>query len=122
MRRVKRAAPETRAKRDLRRERRERLLLPAFKLRENLADHVAVHIGQTPIDAVVAHCQPRVVDAQQVQDRGMHVVDLGGMLAIGRLESPLIARPVRHAAPNAAAAQPIGEAIRIMVAPLAPLR
>ena len=41
---------------------------------EDLGDHVAVHVGQPAVDAVVADGQPLVVDAEQVQDRGVEVV------------------------------------------------
>ena len=46
-------------------------------------DHVPVHVGQPAVDAVVADGQLRVVDAEQVQDRGVDVVDLG-RVACGR--------------------------------------
>ena len=42
--------------------------------REQFFDHVSVHVGQPAVDAVVAERQPGVVDAQQVQDRGVQVV------------------------------------------------
>ena len=42
---------------------------------------MAVDVGQPAVDAVVAEGQPGVVDAQQVQDRGVQVV------AVGRLDA-----------------------------------
>ena len=39
------------------------------------ADHLPVHVGQPALDAVVVVGQPLVVQAQQVQDRGVEVVD-----------------------------------------------
>ena len=43
-------------------------------LRHNAADDVAVDIGQAAVDAVVANGQSFVVDAEQMQDGGEHVV------------------------------------------------
>lgn len=39
-----------------------------------------MHVGQAALDAVVIESQPRVVDAQQVQDRGVEIVDVNGLL------------------------------------------
>ena len=46
---------------------------------------MAMHVGQPAVDAVVADGQLRVVDAEQVQDRGVDVVDLGRVFAVGGL-------------------------------------
>src|SRR5438270_2141634 len=43
-------------------------------LRENLADDVAVHVGQPAIDAVVVEREALVIDAQKVQNSGVKVV------------------------------------------------
>ena len=43
---------------------------------EYLGDHVAVDVGQAKIAAGVAIDQPRVVDAHQVQDRRVIVVNV----------------------------------------------
>ena len=88
-------------------------------LRQQLRDHLPMHVGQPPVDAVVAEGQPRVVDAQQVQHRGVHVVAVGRL--VRRLVRPLVARAVAHAALDAAAGQPGGEGERIVVAALAAL-
>src|SRR5688500_14999688 len=42
--------------------------------REDLSDHFPRHVGQAEIAAAVAIRQLGVVDAQQVQDRGVDVV------------------------------------------------
>ena len=41
---------------------------------QNVADDVAVDVGQTALDAVVVKGEAFVIDAQQVQDRCVHVV------------------------------------------------
>ncbi len=51
---------------------------------------MSVHIGQSTIDAVVADGKPLMIDAQQLQDRGVDVVDLRGVVAIQRFVAPLI--------------------------------
>lgn len=78
-------------------------------------------IGQTTIDAVVTNGKFFVIDAQQVEDGGVDVVNLCRVVAIQRLVAPLVGRPVADAAFNAAAAQPVGEDERVMVASLAAL-
>ena len=71
-----------------------------------------MHIGQSAVDGVVAEGQFRVVDTEQVQDRRVDVVDLRRVLAVERLVAPFIARTVGHASFDAAAAEPVREAIR----------
>ena len=41
--------------------------------------HVAVHVGQAEVAAGVAVDEPGVVDAHEVQDRGVVVVDVHGV-------------------------------------------
>src|SRR5262249_41404786 len=45
-------------------------------LREDVLDHVALHVGQAHVAAGVAVGQPLVVQAEQVQDRRVPVVDV----------------------------------------------
>ncbi len=33
-----------------------------------------MHVGQAPVDSVVAERQPGVIDAQEVKDGGVHIV------------------------------------------------
>ena len=79
-------------------------------------------VGEAPVDAVVPPGEPRVVEAQQVEHRGVDVVDRRGVVAVERLVAPLVAGTVGDAAADAAAAQPGGEHERVVVAPPAPLR
>ena len=44
-----------------------------------------MHVRQPAIDAVVSHRQLQVIDAEQMQNRGVDVVDLGGAEAVGGL-------------------------------------
>ena len=81
-----------------------------------------VDIRQTSVDAVVPDRQFGVIDSQQVQDRGVDVVDLGRVFSVGGFETKLIAGAVRDPALDAATRQPICEAIGIVIAAFAALR
>ena len=55
-----------------------------------------MHVGQSALDAVVIEGQPCVVDAQQMQDRGVEVMDIDRLL--GDLPTDVVRRPVGEAA------------------------
>ena len=73
-----------------------------------------MHVGQAAVDAVVAEGQLGVVDAQQVQDRGVQVVAAGRARAV--LPGPFVALAVGDAALDAAAGQPGDERAAVVVA------
>ena len=62
-------------------------------LGQDLPDHVAVDVGEPARRAVVVVGEPLVVEAEQVEDRGVEVVDvddvLDGLVAelVGRAEA-----------------------------------
>ena len=85
-------------------------------LRDNFVDHMPMHVGEAAVDAVVADGELRVVDAQQVQDGGVDVVDLGGVFAVERFVAPLVGEAVSRASFDAAAAEPVGEDEGVVVA------
>src|SRR5262245_36873046 len=62
-------------------------------------NHVAVHVGQTAVDAVVPEREARVVDAHQVQNRGVQIIAIS--LPGGGAPCPRIALAVRGAALDA---------------------
>src|SRR2546423_5420543 len=72
-----------------------------------------MHIRQAPIDAVMAHGQFFVIDAKEMEKRGVDVVAIS---LFDSLIRPLIAFAASHTAFNAAASQPSGEGEWIMVA------
>ena len=82
---------------------------------------MAVDVGEPAVDAVVPYGELGVVDAQQVKNRGVHVVDQGGVLAVQRLVAPLVAFPMGDAAADTTAAKPVGEDKGIVVAAFASL-
>ena len=64
---------------------------------QDLVNDLAVDVGQPAVDAVVAERQPLVVDAEQVQDRGVEVVAVGRVL--GGLVRPFVAGAVGRCRP-----------------------
>src|SRR6266540_1606882 len=83
--------------------------------RQDLAHHVPVHVGQPEVPAAVAVGQPLVVQAEQVQDRGMKVVHVYRILR--RVHAELVRGAVRHPSFDAATGQQHREAGVMMVAP-----
>src|SRR5437867_6350263 len=81
-----------------------------------------MHIGKSAVDAAVAEGELLVVEAEQVEHGGMDVVNGRGMVPVERLVAPRVAFAMSDAAADATAAQPVGEAKRIVVAPFAALR
>ena len=75
---------------------------------------MAVDVGQATFDAVVVEAQALVIEAEQVQDRGVEVVDSGNVL--DRHMSEVVGRPVAVAGLHARAGKPDGESLRVMVA------
>src|SRR5262249_50225411 len=86
----------------------------ADRLSQQLADHVAVDIGQPIIAALEAIDEPGVIEAEQMQDRRLQIVDVD--LVLDHFEAKLIGLAVAVAAARAAAGQPTREAIGIVVA------
>src|SRR5437867_2623393 len=72
----------------------------------------AVHVGEAAVNAVVAEGQLLVVDAQQVENRGMKVVAISWLRSFPR---PLIALAVSHTGFDAGAGQPCDEGAAVVV-------
>ena len=60
------------------------------ELRQQVVNHVAMHVGQTAVDAVVTNGEFAMVDAQQMKDRGVDIVDLRRVVSVQRFVAPLI--------------------------------
>ena len=74
-----------------------------------------MNISQAAIDTVGADSESCVIDAQQVQDGGVHIIDLSGLIAIERFVAPFIGGTVADAAANSGTTQPVGEDVRIVI-------
>ena len=83
------------------------------ELCQQLRHHIPMHVGQTEIAALEAVGQLGVVEAEQVQDRGVEVVDVDFVRR--GVEAELVRLAERGAGLHAAAAQPHRETIRVMV-------
>ena len=81
-----------------------------------------VNVRQAAIDAVLPDRQSSMVDTQKVENRCVDVINLCGVLSIQGLVAKRIAGPVASPASDPPPTQPIGEAIRVVVPPPAPLR
>ena len=77
-------------------------------------DHLAVHVGQPVVPALVLERQLGVVDPQAMQDRGVQVMDVDGVAS--DVVAEVVGRAVSDAGLDAAAAQPDREAARMVVA------
>ncbi len=96
---------------------------------KDIFHHVAVHVGQPIVAALVLERELRVVDAEQVQDRGLQVVDVDGAgrelvfgwrdwvaVVVGDVVAVVVGAAVGEAGLDAAAGEPDGEAAGVVVA------
>src|SRR6186713_1291289 len=86
----------------------------AGKSSQDVLDDVSGDVGQPEVAAAVAEGEPRVVQAEEVQDGGVQVVDVDAVL--DGLEAELVGLAVTNAPFDAAAGQPVGEGVRVVVA------
>ena len=56
-----------------------------------------------------------------MQDRGVYVVDMRRIGAIGRLVAPLVAEPMGHSALDSSSAEPVAEDVGVVVPSLGAL-
>src|SRR5579885_1727362 len=81
---------------------------------QNLLDQLAVNVGQAEVASGVAISKLRVIEAQQVEHRGMQVVDMHAVL--DRLEAEFVGRADNLPPLDAATGQPASKAIMIVIA------
>lgn len=75
---------------------------------------MAVDVGESAVDAIVSDGQPGVVDSQQMQDGGVYVVAVGGLVFYP--EGPQVAAAIGDATFDPSTSQPVGKGKRIVVA------
>ena len=85
-----------------------------FSLCQNTFHHLAVYISETVAAALEFVGEALVVDAEEVQQRSLKIVDVDGVLSGVHAES--VAGAVGDAGLHAAAGHPEGEGVRVMVA------
>ena len=77
-----------------------------------------MHVGQATLDAVVVVAQALVIESEQVQERGVEIVN--GRDILHRLVAELIRGSVAETALYARAREPDGEPLRVVARPVAP--
>src|SRR5438128_1039504 len=80
---------------------------PTSDLGQDFPDHIAVHVGQAPVGAVVTEGEPLVVDAEEVQEGCVEIVAVG--FSRLSLPGPFVALAVGDAALDARAGHPRDE-------------
>src|SRR5688572_5625532 len=104
----------SRKKRSTRRE-RARLDRPnRSRSGEDLANYVAVYVGEAALDAVVVVGEPFVVDTKKVEDRRVEVVDFDRLL--GGFPADLVGVSVGEAVLQPGSGQPGGKGLGVVVA------
>src|SRR5688572_14933920 len=83
-------------------------------LRDEFADDAAMHVGQAEVAAGIAVGEPLVIEAQQVEHRGVQIMDVDAVFH--GAEAELVCSSMYASAPNAAAGHPHGEAPVVVVA------
>jgi hypothetical protein len=72
-----------------------------------------MHVGQPPFDAVVVEAQAFMVEAQQVQDRCVQIVNRRAVF-LGTV-TELVGGSIREAVLDLRVGEPNGKAVRIVV-------
>src|SRR6202035_4565828 len=81
---------------------------------DDVVDHVASDVGEAEVAAAGAEGQFGVVDAHQIEDSCVDIVDMCRF--VDDLPAEVVGGAVGDAALDAAAGQPHGEAVRVVVA------
>jgi len=83
-------------------------------LRQQGLHHLAMHVRQPVVSALELERQPLVVDAQQVEQRRLQIMNVNPVR--GNVVAELVGRTVAHARLHPAAGEPNREAARMVVA------
>src|SRR5687767_14890924 len=83
-------------------------------LRDDFMDYFAADVGEAEVAAGVAVGEFLVVEAEEVENGRVQVVDMDGIL--GGFETELVGGAVDGAAFDAAAGEPNGKAVGIVIA------
>ena len=105
------------------------LVILATALRQYILDHMPMDVGEAEAAALVLEDELRVIDAQQVQDRRLQIVDVDGAggegvfggierlaVVVGDVVAVVVGAAVGDAGLDAAAGHPDGEAAGVVVA------
>src|SRR5262245_1934915 len=95
---------------------------PNQYLAQQLPNHMPMHVRQPSVDPIMPDRELQVIDAEQVEEGGVEVVDVGGVIAVGGFVAEVVGGAEGEAGLDAAAAEPVGEAVGVVVAAFAALR
>src|SRR3954462_1880907 len=87
---------------------------PKNRSRDNVVNHFSPHIRQPHVAAGEAEGKPRVIEAEQIEHRGVQVVNLE--LVFNHLVAELVGLAIDGAALDASAGHPEGEPKLIVIA------
>src|SRR5262245_5932550 len=82
--------------------------------RQNLSNHLPMHVREPAIDAVVANSEPLVVDAQKVQDGRVEIVAIDRRK---RAPAPFVALTMSDSRLHSGAGQPGDEGAHVVIPP-----
>src|SRR5262249_46091240 len=89
-------------------------------LRQDPRHDLAMNVGQAHVAATESNRQTLVMDAEEVEDRGVKIVDFD--LVGDRVISIIVGGTVDGSASDSSAGEPDGEPVGIVVAAVSPLR
>ena len=91
----------------------------SVKSGEQIVDDATFHIGQAEVATGVSVGQLFMIDSQQVQQRGVHIVHVD--LVLNRFMPEFIGRPKGKTRFDTAATQEVSKAFRVVIATIGPL-
>src|SRR5258706_9019519 len=83
---------------------------------QDIRQYLAMDVGQSPLDPIVIIAQPLVIDAEEMENGRVQIVDRCDVLH--RLIAEVVRRAVAEAFLHPRACEPDSEAVRIMVTPI----
>src|SRR5579884_4364314 len=91
-------------------------LMAILSSRQQLLHDLPMHVRQAEVAALEAVGQLRVIEAQQMQEGRVQVVDVD--LVLDHVEAEVVGLAQRQARPEAAAGHPNGEGVGVVVPPV----
>lgn len=88
---------------------------------DQILNHMPVYIGKAAIDTVMAVGEFFMVNAQEVEDGGVYIVNLCGMISVEGFIAPFIAFAAGDSSSNTATTEPVCEDKGIVIASLGSL-
>ena len=87
---------------------------------KQVGNHLAVQVGQSLVQAIKGIDQPFMVEAEEMKNGGVQVMDVDGVL--GDLEAKLVGCPVGQAWFEATSGHPDGESFLVVISAITALQ